>query len=173
MRMLAARRSTTFTYEQGPLEIDGPLKIRPVRIMGESDRGRRVAFDAYLCEPIEADAPIPGFILLGGVRTGRNAARILARYPELARAGAFLALDYPWDGPRQFRGLEILGHLGPLRRAVFDGVEAARLAIDYLEQQPRIDPDRLFLTGVSLGAFYAIAAGALEERPEVVLARRG
>ena len=48
-----------------------------------------------------------------------------------------------------------------IRGAIFDTPPALMLAADYLLGQPDADPRRLEVVGVSLGAPFAILAGAL------------
>ena len=110
---------------------------------------------------------------MGGIRTGRNAISLISRRPKIAEMGVFLTLDYPYEGPKSFKGLQIVPHIPRIRKALFDGVEAARLALDYLESQPGVDPDRLILLGGSVGAFYVVDAGALDPRPAAVVAFMG
>jgi hypothetical protein len=133
-------------------------------------KSSEIEFDAYLCKPEHITSPQPAFILLGGLVTGREAIQEVARRPEAAQRGVFFTLDYPYHGPATFEGLQILPHLPAIRKAVFDGVEAVRLAVDYLERQPGVDPRRILLLGVSLGSFYSIAAGAVDSRPAAVMA---
>ncbi len=108
-------------------------------------------------------APVGGrpvAILLGGMETGRKALRFV---PDTRGAFA-VALAYPYTGPRKPKGLAVLGAAPEIRAALRDTPPAIRLAIDWVLTQPGLDPARIELVGVSLGAPFACIAGALDER---------
>lgn len=90
-----------------------------------------------------------------------------------ADRAVYLCMDYPWEGPRRFTGVQFVSYLPRIRRALFDGVEAVRLALDVLEETPPVDPGRIVLLGASFGAFYAVDAGGVDTRPAAVIAFMG
>lgn len=176
VKFFEKRRSGAFEVRVDSLWHEGGLILQSLRIEGRRNRdgsGRSVAFNAFSSRPADRSAPLPAFVLMVGIRTGRDAIRLIASRPEIAGMGMFLTLDYPYEGPKSFKGLQIVPHLPRIRRALFDGVEAARLAIDYLERQPGVDPRRIILLGGSVGAFYVVDAGALDPRPAAVVAFMG
>ena len=170
------RRSERFTVRVDSTWHEGDLLLQSLTIEGYRNRdgsGHAVIFDAYSCQPQDNPGPLPAFVLMAGIRTGRDAITLISRRPEIADMGVFLTLDYPYQGPKSFKGLQILPHVPRIRRALFDGVEAARLSIDYLEQQPGVDRERIILLGGSVGAFYVVDAGAVDPRPAAVVAFMG
>ena len=176
VKFFTSRRSQAFEARTDTLWHESGLILQSLRIEGRRNTdgtGTPVVFNAYTCRPENPTRPVPAFVLLGGVRTGRDAVRLISNRPRIAEMGMFITLDYPWDGPRQFKGLEILRHIPGIRRALFDGVEAVRLAIDYLLQQEGIDNERIILLGGSVGAFYVVNAGAIDRRPAAVVAFMG
>jgi dienelactone hydrolase len=176
VKFFTARRSETLEASVDTLWHENGLTLKSLRIEGRRNRqrpGTAVSFNAFTCQASGQDTVRPAFVLMGGIRTGRDAIRLISKRPEIAEMGLFITLDYPWDGPRTFKGLQIVPHIPGIRRALFDGVEAVRLAIDYLEEQPGVDPERIVLLGGSVGAFYVVNAGALDHRPAAVVAFMG
>ncbi len=176
VKFFTARRSQIFEARTDTLWIENDLLLRSLTIEGWTNRnrsGRNVKFNAYVCRPAEQEGEVPAFILLGGIRTGRDAIRLISQRPEIAEMGIFITLDYPWDGPKKFRGLEMVPYIPGIRQALFDGVEAVRLAIDYLESQEGVDSNRIILLGGSVGAFYVVDAGAIDHRPAAIVAFMG
>jgi dienelactone hydrolase len=104
--------------------------------------------------------PRPVVLLLGGKRTGRDAARLSSDIGDVV----VVALSYPFAGDPTVKDLEAVLELPRIQRAVLDTVPAILLAIDYLLEQPYVDANRLELVGVSLGAFLVSPAGVLDER---------
>jgi dienelactone hydrolase len=98
--------------------------------------------------------------MLVGKGTGREAVRLIEDTRGIVLAG----VDYPYDGDPKPKGLDLLRHLPAMQKALIDTPPAVLLAIDYLAKQPYVDPERIELVGVSLGAFVASVPGALEPR---------
>lgn len=170
------RRSQTFAARVDTLWHESGLILQSLQIEGRRSQrgsGPAVVFNAFSCRPEEQSELLPAFVLLGGIRTGRNAIRLISQRPEIAGMGVFITLDYPYTGPKKFNGLEIVPYIPRIRRALLDGVEAVRLAIDYLERQEGIDTERIILVGGSVGAFYVVDAAAIDHRPAAVVAFMG
>ncbi|MFD0359928.1 alpha/beta hydrolase family protein [Nocardia sp. GCM10030253] len=75
---------------------------------------------------------------------------------ELARQGiGVLLVDGPGNGA-SLRFRDILSR--------YDYEVATKAAVDYLEQRPGVDPDRIGLIGISLGGYYAARSAAFERR---------
>jgi hypothetical protein len=110
--------------------------------------------------PASIDSPSPLVILLGGYRTGRDAARLVTD----TRGVVVAALSYPYRGELAPRGIALLTHIPKIQRAILDTPPAVLLALDYLLEQPYIDSEKLELAGVSLGAFFVSVPGALDAR---------
>jgi cephalosporin-C deacetylase-like acetyl esterase len=122
------------------------------------DRGLEVR--GYLRIP-KSEGPHPVVVLMAGLNTGRESLDWVMDVPE-TRHVAFLTLDYPYQGKTHFETLEFLQNLGPIYQALFDGVNAGVYARQYLSEIPEIDSSRIFIVGVSFGAFYSVVAGALD-----------
>lgn len=92
--------------------------------------------------------PRPTIIVLGGHRTGQDAVDLFGDVGGRAVVG----IDYPYDGPDKVRGLSNTIRTIPLARQAFlDTVPATSLVIDWLLDQPWVDPENLILIGGSLG----------------------
>jgi dienelactone hydrolase len=99
-------------------------------------------------------------VLIGGHDTGRRAVDLVAD----TRGVAVAALSYPFDGNHKAKGLELVRQIPSMRAAIQDTPPAILLALDWLFEQPWVDPARVELVGVSLGAPFACVAGSLDER---------
>jgi dienelactone hydrolase len=110
--------------------------------------------------PKGATSPRPLVLLLGGRRTGRNAVKLVSD----TRGVALAAISYPFEGDPTANRLELLADVPDMQQAIKDTAPAIMLAMDYLSKQPRIDPKRIELAGVSLGAFFVSVPGALDQR---------
>ena len=179
------RRSRLAVVEEGPVSrADGTI-VQPARLRAESG----LTLDVLVRAPVtdapdpSADRPTPGrdaparepgargrdlaapprlplYVLIGGYRTGERAALLVGETNGAVVAG----LGYPYEGPVDLAGLEILPHLPAIRSALLDTPPAIQLALDYLLRRPDVDPGRVELVGVSFGAFFAPAAAALDPR---------
>jgi dienelactone hydrolase len=135
----------------------GGFVSQAVRVHG--DNGLRV--DLRVLRPGDEGVRRPLVLVLGGHRTGRDAVDLLGAPGPFVVA----ALDYPYDGPERPRGWrESLATIPAARTALLDTPPAVRLALDWLVQQPWVDPARVDLVGVSLGVPFATVAGALDPR---------
>ena len=110
--------------------------------------------------PRAATSPHPLVLLLGGRRTGRDAVKLVGD----TRGIALAAISYPYEGDPEANRMQLLADLPDMQQAIKDTAPAIMLAMDYLSQQPQIDPNRIELAGVSLGAFFVSVPGALDQR---------
>lgn len=106
------------------------------------------------------DTPRPLLVLLGGVGTGHRAVYVTKRSPNIV----FAALSYPFRGDTDAKGVGFILQLPKTQRALLDTPSAVMLAMDFLEQQPYVDTQRVELVGGSLGAFLVSVPGALDQR---------
>ncbi len=102
----------------------------------------------------------PAFLILGGAERGRGAAALL----EDTRGTIVAAIDYPYEGDLKAKGLAILAQVPAIRRAFYATPPAVTLVLDYLRQDPEIDPTRMELLGASFGAPFATIAAARDPR---------
>jgi pimeloyl-ACP methyl ester carboxylesterase len=104
---------------------------------------------------------LPVLIVLGGHRTGSDAVELFGHVGNRA----VVALDYPYDGPEKVKGIVAIARTIPLaRRAFLDTPPAVSLAIDWLTEQPWVDPEQVILVGASLGVPFAAASAARDKR---------
>jgi len=124
-----------------------------------SDLG--LAVNLRVLRPAAAEGRLPLVIVLGGHRTGRDAVDVLGNPGRMAVA----ALDYPYHGPERLRGWrQILGQVPAIQQGLLDTPPAISLALDWLMEQPWVDPARIELMGVSLGVPFVAVAGANDRR---------
>ena len=106
----------------------GDSVLREIRLVSSSG----LEVELTVREPAGASSPQPLVILLGGQRTGRDAARLL----ENTQGVVLAALSYPYRGNRDAKGLALLLDLPEIQRALIDTPPAVLLAVDYLLEQP-------------------------------------
>jgi dienelactone hydrolase len=116
--------------------------------------------DGYLRLPASAVKGYPAVLLLGGLRTGKDALWLLDDLPE-SDGYVFVTLDYPYDGPTQMSTVAFLTKLGDIRESVWDGVAAMLLGYDFLRGYSVVDTQRIVFVGVSLGSFFVLPAACL------------
>lgn len=152
---------------------------RTVKIRRDNETGHRVDYvqlksNSGLDVDLAVKRPLDGaarttVIILGGHRTGRKAVHLL----ETTGNTNIVALDYPFKGNHRMKGTAVFKALPDIRKAMYDAIPAVMLAVDYLATQSYVDPERLELVGVSLGAPLVCSAGALDARIGRVWAIQG
>ncbi len=116
------------------------------------------------------DQPLPVLMVLGGHRTGSDATTLFGNVGHRA----VIALDYPYDGPEQVKGIIPIARTIPLARQAFrDTPPAVSLALDWVLVQPWVDVDQVIIVGASLGVPFAALAAARDERIRGVLLVHG
>jgi dienelactone hydrolase len=123
-----------------------------------SSSGLQVELSTRIPKTVTTVRPL--VLLLGGRRTGRDAVKLVSD----TRGVALAAISYPFAGDPKASRLTLLAELPDIQQAIKDTTPAIMLAMDYLVKQPQIDPQRIELAGVSLGAFFVSAPGALDQR---------
>jgi dienelactone hydrolase len=166
---MAERRSSLAVAR----ELDVTTSARVVDTHVELTAGSGLTFDVLVRAPARTFTP-PGdsvlppdelgrrplFLILGGYRTGEQAAALI----DDPRGAIVAAIGYPYDGRMDVSGLEVVPQLPAIRRAILDTPPAVQLALDHLLARPDVDPRRVELVGVSLGAFVTPVAAVLEPR---------
>ena len=124
-----------------------------------SNSGLRVTVRAI--RPRSTSGPLPTILILGGHRTGSDAAGLFGNVGRKA----VIAMDYPFDGPESVRGVAQVLRTVPLaRRAFKDTPPAVSLVVDWLEGETWVNHDELFIVGASLGVPFATLAAARDDR---------
>lgn len=164
------RRSELARWSESAPEIVEGHALRTVHLVASSG----LEVDMLVKQPApqdDATAPVrrPLLLLLGGHQTGREAARLI---PD-TRGTVVVALSYPFHGDHHMKGPRVVLAAPAIRGAILDTPPALMLALDYLLRQPEVDPARVELVGVSLGAPFACIAGALDARVGRVWAIHG
>ncbi len=122
----------------------------------------------YLKVPVGGKS-CPALILLGGLNSGKDVIELVGE-TGTAEKFVIMCMDYPYEGKkRNVPLLEFLREIPNIRNAIFDAVSAVMIMIDYLETRDEINKEQIFLAGGSFGAFFAIAAGALNMRIKAVI----
>jgi dienelactone hydrolase len=136
---------------------DGSQQSALIRLA--SDSGLQVTLRTIRKNP--GGGKLPVLVIVGGHRTGSNAARL---FPEVGDR-AVVALDYPYTGPEKVRGLLQIARTVPLARQAFrDTPPAIMLTMDWLQQQDWVDSGQIIIVGASLGVPFAALAAARDPR---------
>lgn len=155
----AARYQPIENVEEGPDTREDDFLLQDVRLTTIGG----LTVDITIKRPVEDtlyERRRPVVLLLGGHRTGRDAARLV----EDTHGTAVVALSYPFTGDHGVKGLAVIREVPRARAAVLDTPPAVRVLIDWLETQPWADDSRVEAVGVSFGAAFAVIAGALDDR---------
>jgi dienelactone hydrolase len=128
--------------------------------------GREVVPASWLTPT--SDEPVPAVLLLHGFSSSRGRMSQAVGRPLLATGVASLALDLPYHGERSAENGTVPKNPLALVSAWRSAVAEARAAVDWLEEQPEVDPSRMGVVGYSLGGFLALMTAADEPRLQVV-----
>jgi len=112
--------------------------------------------ELHVRAPLAEGPARPTALILGGVRTGRDAARFVRETRDCVVA----ALSYPTP----YHRVKTIGQALRVRRALIDTPSAILLAVEYLRTRTDVDPDAIELVGVSLGVPFVCVAGALDKK---------
>ncbi len=120
------------------------------------------AVDIAVRRPVAAAPPRSRrlFVILGGQRAGKDAALL---FPD-TRGTVVAAIEYPYHGAPNPKGVAVVGQVPAIRRAILDTPPALILALDHLLAMPDVDPTRVELIGASFGAPFAAVVAALDQR---------
>lgn len=126
----------------------------------ESSSGLQV--DMRILRPANSSGQkLPLLLVLGGYMTGKDAVDLVGEPDGIAYA----AIDYPYQGSQALSEFwASVAAIPDVQRAFLDSPAAVSLALEWLLQQPWVDPERVELVGVSLGVPFAAAAGAVDRR---------
>lgn len=155
----AARYQPIEHVQEWPESSEDDFLLQDVRITTVGDLAVDVTIKRPAADTLH-ERRRPVVILLGGHRTGRDAARLI----EDTHGTAVVALSYPFTGDHEVTGLAVVKEATRARAAILDTPPAVRVIIDWLEAQPWADESRVEAVGVSFGAAFAVIAGALDDR---------
>ena len=132
-----------------------------------NDRGEAVA-NAYFRRPSELAQAYRIIMIYAGAKTGDKILDLVPDRPDVV----LVAVQYPYESPRGF--WEHLAWPGEVRRQVFRAVAGGMLAVSFLQDEEKLDLEKLAVVGVSVGGPIATVHGALDERvPALVLVHAG
>jgi dienelactone hydrolase len=162
----AERRSQLARVERGEPVIEGGFIQQPVRLHAASG----LAVDITVKRAIaDSGKRLPVVLVLGGHRTGQHSVKLVGPTPGTMVAG----MSYPYGGDPRPEVITFLRDIPKIRRAFHDTPPAAMISLDYLLSRPDADTARVEAIGVSLGAPFVVAAGALDPRITRVWAMHG
>ncbi len=120
------------------------------------------AVDIAVRRPVAAAPPRSRrlFVILGGQRAGKEAALL---FPD-TRGTVVAAIEYPYHGAPNPKGVAVVGQVPAIRRAILDTPPALMLALDHLLAMRDVDTTRVELIGASFGAPFAAIVAALDQR---------
>ena len=108
-----------------------------------------------------ANQPLPVLLILGGHRTGSDAAKLFGD----VGSRAIVAMDYPYHGAEKVKGLLPIARTIPLARKAFrDTPPAISLTLDWLMSQSWVDTNQVIIVGASLGVPFAAHGAARDLR---------
>jgi len=151
-----ARRSRLVSAEVESSAREGPYVVERVRLRAAGG----LSVEMAVKRPADHAGRRPLVGILGGMETGRNAVDLI----DDTRGTVVAALSYPYRDVRSLHGARVVAEIPAVRRAILDTPPAILLALDHPLAQPYVDPRAAELAGVSLGAPFAVVAGALDPR---------
>lgn len=116
---------------------------------------------AILSFPEKRASRLPAVIVLGGFETGEKSLDFMREDLDIIYATA----DYPYKAPKQRNLVQSLRQIPAIRRAIRQTDLIVDALIDRLQNDPRVDSDRMTFVGASFGAPFAITAAI--RKPEI------
>ncbi len=108
---------------------------------------------------------LPAIVVLGGLERGSGVVDLIPRTTDAVLVG----FDYPLALPQQLRWSEALPLARRLEKGILETIEAVGRLHALLARRADIDPDRLTIVGVSLGAPFAVIGAAEQDWRGVVI----
>ena len=99
-------------------------------------------------------------LLTVGIETGREAIGLIQGQEDVV----FMAVDYPYEGSWDLSGLAAFRTVGRLRSMAARTVPLLLHCLDWLFQQPFVDPAEVNVIAVSFGSFTGIPVAVIDER---------
>jgi hypothetical protein len=162
---LPAALEKAFDVDWGPVVVAdeemlrerADFSVRQVALDARDEGEQPIEFEYY---DVRADAPTPVVVLLPIFNGQLLVTRYFARY--FANQG--------WRAVVVTRERDPLAQLDVLEDAIRANLEDYRRILDWVEQQREIDPTRIGLFGISLGAMDAVMLTALDHRVDALVA---
>lgn len=128
--------------------------------------------NGYLKIPVQTTGKYPMFIILGGLFTGKDVIGLVDDIPDTEPV-ITLSIDYPYEGEKRLSWYKLILALPAIRRAALNCVRGILLSVDMLSNRKEVNPDRIYLVGISFGAFFGMAAAACDSRIKSVASLYG
>lgn len=138
--------------------------VRLIRL--NNHRGEAVT-TAFVRRPLQLHSTYYIILTYAGAKTGEKILTLIPERPDLV----LLAVQYPYTSPKSLPAYVRLGY--DMRRAGFRSVAGGMLAVSFLEQEERLDPERLTVVGSSVGSIFATIHGGLDQRVPILLVIHG
>ncbi len=136
----------------------------------QSPRG--YTFSGYLKIPMKREGKVPVVLLISGLFTGKDTIELVEERPEVEPL-IVATVDYPYEGEKRLKWWQLLGALRKIRQALFNSVFGLLDLIELLSTREEVDADRIYLTGVSFGSFFGMAAATCDSRIKSVASLYG
>jgi hypothetical protein len=152
------RRGVLAAANKEQIEVEGGRSYQDVTLSSTSG----LTVELRVLRPTESElSALPVVLMIGGQRTGRHAVDLVADPGNVVYA----AIDYPYYGPKRTSGIwQTVSAIPHVQRGALNTPPALTLALDWLVDQPWIDPAQIELIGVSFGVPFAAVAGAIDQR---------
>lgn len=124
---------------------------------------RGFTMNGYLKRPESVEKKLPVMLLLAGLFTGKDVIEMVEEIPDI-EPYIILSIDYPYEGRKRLKWWQILIALPRIRKAAMNCVRGIFMILDMLEKRDDADSERIFLSGVSFGSFFGMAAAACDNR---------
>jgi dienelactone hydrolase len=122
------------------------------------DRGLRV--NARLRVP-DRDGQFTAVLLAAGLETGQRVIDLIEEQDDLV----MIAMDYGWTAEFDVTTVPKMTHtLRRLKAVTAECVPKLLLGLEQLAREPKANPERIVVVGVSYGSYFALPAAALEPR---------
>jgi pimeloyl-ACP methyl ester carboxylesterase len=129
--------------------------VQPIQKVGFFSAGYRLDGLLYTPKDLAPGERRPGVVLLPGYTYLKT--MVMPDIAKALNAAGYVAMVFDYRG---FGDSE-----GPRHRLIpLEQVDDARAALTFLADQPQVDPARLAVAGISLGAAHAVAAAAIDLR---------
>jgi len=118
-----------------------------------------------LLHPSEGAVRLPAIVVLGGLERGSGVVDLIPHTTD----AVLVEFGYPLALPQRFRWTEVLPLARRLEKGIHETIEAVGRLHALLAGRADIDPDRLTIVGVSLGALFAVIGAAEQDWRGVVI----
>lgn len=124
-----------------------------------------LTINGYVRVPKDNSKRHAGLLVMDGLDTGKD---VISLFKSTEKA-VLISFDYPYDGPRKFKGADIGPFLPKIRNSIIRSVSVVLTMIDYIAGREDVDPEKIFVVGASFGAPFAVNAASVDPRIKAVI----